>query len=82
MKIYRGKKWGRLFINGEGALVISKNNEYVILLDKYIKRTTICNFNFYGLGRGFINKLKLIYIVVKFIFSKNIKEDKLNVSKG
>jgi len=69
MKIYKLKKWGRMIIDGEGSLVITKNF-YALTLDKSVtkNRMLIQNFNFYGVKRGFINKLKLLYTIAKYIF--------------
>ena len=74
MKIYKLKKWGKMIIDGEDNFTIVKNNLTALTLDKSITkhRMLITNFHFYGVRNGFINKLKLLYDVVKYINKKDV----------
>ena len=76
MKIYKLKKWGKMIIDGEGSMTIVKNNLVALTLDKSVTRhrMLITNFNFYGVRDGFINKLRTLYYVVKYIFKKEAKD--------
>ena len=76
MKISKLKRWEKITIDGEDNFIIAKNNSCAMTLDKSItkqrQRMLVKNFNFYGVRNGFINKLKLLYDVVKYINKKDV----------
>ena len=67
MKIYKEDK--NYIIDGEKDLVLCHSREAYITLSKDIKHFTICNHNMVMLGRT--SKLKILWMTIKFIFTKN-----------
>ena len=64
MKLY--KKDGKLVVDGEKDFTICNNRESYIEVSKDVKKITICNHYMCMVSRG--NKLKVLWLAIKFIF--------------
>ena len=68
MKLYNEE--GQLIIDGEKDFTIVKRREGCISIEDSTMHLTICNFIYYMIPLGFVKKLKLLYEVIKYIFTK------------
>lgn len=70
MKMY--KEDGNLIIDGEKDFTICNNRESYIELSKDVQKVKICNHYMCMVSKS--NKLKVLWLAIKFIFCKKLEQ--------
>jgi len=74
MKIWYEEETEQLHIDGQGRLVLLKDNDIGLKIDSYNfpdnLKLTIEGHGFYGIPTNFKGKIKAWWVVTKFIFKK------------
>lgn len=67
MEISRNKE-SKLVIDGEKDLVLYPYRQCCILVKECDEELLITNFLYHGIKKGFFNKLKVLWYVLKYIY--------------